>query len=374
MPLDPTAVPPFERNRDGGHFIGEEMPNDETLWWDPNRTASYNCLFNFIVGMRGAGKTYGALKRNVAKFLKSPKHKRWQFMYVRRLKTELKDLTTAQHGRLFDAVCREFPDHELTARGNVLFCDGEVMGYGMPLSTSSILKSQAFPLVREMIFDEFIIDNTRTYHYLPDEVRKFMDAYETIARPGNDPDRPDVRVWFLSNAVTVSNPYFAEFNLRPPANGDIQRFGATKDMLVQTVANPQLAKAKKGTRFGQMMVDSRYESYAYDNEWLLDDETFVERKTARAKYWLSLRCRNAWYGIWYDALQGLYYVSSNVNQEYPIQISATLDDQMPNTMLLKGRSNAFFDRLRRAYENGWVRYESIRIKNMMVSDVFRRCY
>ena len=351
------------------------MPNDnESMWWDPNRTASYNALFNFIVGMRGAGKTYGCLMRQINRFLKSPKSHRWHFMYIRRMKTELKDLTTAQHGRLFDAVQVEFPDHELKASGNVLTCDDEVMGYGMPLSTSTILKSQAFPLVREIIFDEFIIDNTRTYHYLPDEVRKFQDAYETIARPGNNPDRPEVRVWFLSNAVTISNPYFAEYGLRPPVNGDIQRFGPTRDMLVQSVTNPRLAEAKKSTRFGKIISGTTYAAYAYDNEWLLDDETFVEQKTQRATYWMSLRCRDTWFGIWFDALQGIYYVSKNYNPQHPVQVSATTDDMMPNTMLLRGRSNAFFTRLRIAYENGWIRYESVKIKSMIQNDVFRRCY
>lgn len=350
------------------------MTDTSSLYWNPGRTASYNCLFNFIVGSRGAGKTYGILKRGITRFLKSPKGSRAQFVYMRRLKTELKGLTTATNGRLFDAVAGEFTGHDLKAKGNVLTCDGEVMGYGVALSTASTLKSDAYPNVREIYFDEFIIDNTRTYHYLPDEVRKFQDAYETIARPGNNPDRPDTIAWFLSNAVTISNPYFAEYGLRPPVNSDIQRFGPTRDILVQSVANPELAAVKKGTRFGQMLAGSRYESYAYDNEWLLDDTSFVERKTQRSKYWLSLRCKSKWYGIWFDSLQGLYYVSDNVNMDYPVQISATLDDQMPNTMVLKGRTNAFFNRLRSAYDNGWIRYESIKIKNMMINDVFRRCF
>ena len=350
------------------------MTETETMWWDPTRTASYNCLFNFIVGSRGAGKTYGILKRGITRFLKSPKSNRAQFVYLRRLKTELKGLTTQQHGRLFDAVHVEFPDHELRAKGNVLWCDDEVMGFGIALSTASILKSDAYPQVREIYFDEFIIDNTRTYHYLPDEVRKFQDAYETIARPGNDPTRPDTIAWFLSNAVTISNPYFAEYNLRPPQNGDIQRFGPSRDMLVQSVANPRLAEVKKGTRFGRLLEGSHYEAYAYENQWLMDDDTFVERKTKRATYWLSLRCRDSWYGIWYDSLQGLYYISANANREYPLQVSATTDDHMPNTQLLHGRSNAFFNRLRTAYENGWIRYESVKIKNMIQQEVFRRCY
>ena len=30
-------------------------------YWDIPRTVSHNCLFNFILGIRGAGKTYGLL-------------------------------------------------------------------------------------------------------------------------------------------------------------------------------------------------------------------------------------------------------------------------------------------------------------------------
>ena len=227
------------------------MEDLTALYWDPNRTASYNALFNFIVGSRGAGKTYGILKRGISRFLKSPKSRRSQFIYMRRMKTELKDLTTANHGTLFDAVAAEFPDHELVARGNVLTCDGEVMGYGMALSTSSIKKSVAYPQVREIYFDEFIIDNTRTYHYLPDEVRKFQDAYETIARPGNDPERPDTIAWFLSNAVTISNPYFAEYGLRPPVNGtssDSGRRGTFSCKAWPTLSWPRSRRAPESGR------------------------------------------------------------------------------------------------------------------------------
>ncbi|MBR5776172.1 MAG: phage DNA encapsidation protein, partial [Bacteroidaceae bacterium] len=79
-------------------LIGGGNMSEKNLWWNPQRTASYNCLFNFIVGNRGAGKTYGALKRNIDKFLRSPKHDRHQFVYMRRLKEELKKLTTSQNG------------------------------------------------------------------------------------------------------------------------------------------------------------------------------------------------------------------------------------------------------------------------------------
>ena len=342
------------------------------MWWNPNRTASYNCLFNFIIGMRGAGKTYGFLKRNISRFLKSPATKPHQFVYMRRLKEELKKLTTAQNGRLFDAVAKEFPDHILRAEGDTLYVEGtkgyntknsRICGYGIALSTSSKLKSDAFPHVREIGFDEFIIDNTRTYHYLPDEVRKFLDAYETIARPGNDPNRPDTIVWFLSNAVTINNPYFAEFKLSPPMNGDIQRFGKAKDMLVQNVVNNTLSERKKSTRFGQMISGSHYEEYAYENQWLMDDERFVEKKTQRCSYYLSLRYRDEWLGIWYDPLQMLFYVSHDYDPQYPVQYSATTDDHQPNTLLFRrSRSQSYIRTLLDAYDAGAVRYESVKLK------------
>lgn len=347
---------------------------DDRLYWNPERVVSHNCLYNFIIGPRGTGKTYGALKRGIKRFLKSPEEHPSQFMYVRRIKTELKKLTTSNHGRLFDAVAKEFPAHKLEAKGDVLYCDDRVMGYAVALSTASVLKSDSFPYVTEIIFDEFIIDNTRVYHYLPDEVRKFQDLYETVARPGSDPNRADVRVWFLSNAVTVNNPYFLEFHLAPPYNGDIQKFGTTKDMLVQNVRTPSIIEQKKATRFGQMIKGSSYEDYAYDNNWLLDDETFIDNKSVRARYFLSLRYKGTWLGVWFDRLQQLYYISFDYDPSFPIMYSATTDDHLPNTLLFKHvRQNVYIKALLDAYECGAVRYEAQKLKAWF-RDIMRMCY
>lgn len=339
-----------------------------SIWWDIKRTISYNCLFNFIIGNRGAGKTYGALKNCIEDYLKTrnsdyPK----QFLYVRRNKTELEKLTIARGGRLFQAVQREFKDHTLKAESNVLYCDGEVMGYAQPLSTASILKSDSFPYVATIIFDEFIIDNTGTYHYLKDEVRKFLDLYETVAR------MRDVRVFFLSNAVSVANPYFDYFHLDKPFNGDIQKFGATKDILVQNVAGAALISMKKETRFGKLIDGSEYGDYAIDNKWLLDNTDFIEQKTQRSIYYLTLRYKDTDLGIWFDPVQWLYYVSLNVDKQCEKYYSVTTDDHKPNVMLLKSaRKLNFMKSLLDAYQSGAVRYESIKLKSWF-RDIMRMC-
>lgn len=327
------------------------------VYWDITKPLSYNCLWNFIIGMRGGGKTYGSLKWCIEQHLKyRSKGKSWQFLYVRRMKTELDKLTVMRGGRLFNAVKNEFPDHELKAESNILHCDDEVCGYAQPLSTASILKSDSFPDVWCIVFDEFIIDNRGTYHYLKDEVTKFLDLFETVARGRN------VKVFFLSNAVSVTNPYFDFFHLDKPYNGDIQRFG--NEILVQNFVSTELSRIKKESRFGNIIKGTEYAEYAYDNEWLMDNDDFIEHKTRRSEYYLTLRYKDSWLGIWFDSVQWIYYISSDVDLQFPLKYSVTTDDHKPNIMLFSaGRKLTWLKNLMNAYQKGAVRYENIKLKN-----------
>ena len=334
---------------------------DSSMFWDILKTLSYNCLFNFIISLRGGGKTYGCLKYCIQKYLKEKKNGRtWQFVYVRRQENELKKLTISRGGRLFDAVKREFPDHVLKAESNTLYCDGEVCGYAIQLSNAFTQKSDTFPNVQMIIFDEFIA--IKQSSYLPDEVTKFLELYETIARPGTD--HPEVRVFFLGNAVTQTNPYFEYFYLERPYEGQYKRFGTNKDILVQDVDVPELQKEKHNSRFGQLINGTEYASYAIDNEWLEDNTDFIKKKTKDCEYRMSIRYNGAWLGVWYDDLDWMYYISADVDLQYPVKYSATTDDHKPNVMLIKNakRMNSF-KHLTDAYNMGAIRYESIKLKS-----------
>lgn len=329
-------------------------------FWDIGRTLSHNCLFNFIISLRGGGKTYGCLKFCIKKHLEEKRNGRnWQFIYVRRQENELKKLTISRGGRLFAAVQKEFPDHILKAESNTLYCDGEVCGYAVQLSNAFTQKSDVFPNVQMIIFDEFIA--IKRSSYLNDEVTKFLELYETIARPGTD--HPVVKVFFLGNAVTQTNPYFEYFYLERPYEGQFKKFGATKDILVQDVSVPELQEDKHRSRFGQLINGTEYASYAIDNEWLDDDTDFVKKKTKDCEYRMSIRYNGTWIGIWYDPLDWIYYISMDVDLQHPNKFSATTDDHKPNVMLIKTakRMNSF-KHLMDAYNNGAIRYESIKLK------------
>lgn len=97
------------------------------------------------------GKTYGATKFVVNQFLK----KNEEFAYIRRYKPELKQAVP----NFFDAVNNnnEFKEH-LYTKNNKFYCDDEIFGYAMTLATSQDLKSANFSKVKNIIFDEFIIE------------------------------------------------------------------------------------------------------------------------------------------------------------------------------------------------------------------------
>lgn len=330
-------------------------------YWDIRKTLSYNCLFNFIISLRGGGKTYGTLKYCVDKHIKEKKQGRlWQFVYVRRQENELKKLTISRGGRLFNDIRKEFPGHILKAESNVLYCDGEECGYAIQLSNAFTQKSDPHPNVQMIIFDEFIA--VKQSSYLNDEVTKFLELYESIARPGTD--HPVVRVFFLGNAVTQMNPYFDYFRLERPYAGEFKRFGSTNDILVQDVDVPELQEDKHRSRFGQLIQGTEYASYSIDNEWLEDNTDFIQKKTKDCEYRMSIRYNNQWIGIWFDTIDWIYYISMDVDLQNPNKYSATTQDHKPNVMLIKNAKRmASFKHLIDCYNMGAIRYESIKLKN-----------
>lgn len=319
------------------------------MFYDINKTLTYNALFNFIVSQRGLGKTFGFKEWSIRDFIRSGN----QFMYVRRYKDELLD-----SDKFFANVAYKFPDHDFSVDGHEFIIDHKVAGYALALSTSIIKKSTSYPDVNKIGFDEFIIDKSN-YHYLADEVVKFLELYETVARL-----RDDVRVFFLSNAITQVNPYFMHFNIRLPRKGStIWRKG---DLLLEMPVDEDFSAAKKATRFGKLIAGSAYAAYAIDNQFLRDTDTFLEHKSEKSQYSFTFIYKSDKFGVWMDWSVGKYFVSRNVDPSCRMVYAMTLEDHSPNTMLLSRAQRAilikpFIDN----YRLGNVYCEDIKIKGVV---------
>lgn len=323
------------------------------MFYNPHDMLTRNALFNFVIGNRGGGKTHFFKKWGVTSYLKTGK----QFIYLRRYKSEIDDMSN-----FFMDIQEYFPDHELTVKGKKLYCDGKVCGYLVALSNALVKKSVNYKEVDKIGFDEFVIDKG-ALRYLQNEVVKFLEFYETVARL-----RDDVRVMFLSNAVSVVNPYFLYWNLRPDPK---KRFTVKGHLLVEFVRNDEFVDAKYKTRFGQIIKGTEYGDYAIENEFLVDNNHFIEKRTQDSKFVCSITYLSHKYGFWVDYKEGRFYVSDKVDPSSKHTYAITDSDHQPNTMLIKNKKRAvYIDRFIQAYEGGYCYFENQTIKNQCI-EIFK---
>ena len=238
-------------------------------------------------------------------------------------------------------------------------CDDEIMGFGMTLSTASQLKSKEFPNVKNLIYDEFIIDKG-CYRYLQNEVEQFLDMVETIAR------LRDVRVLFLGNAISITNPYFTYFNLTLPYNSDIKTF-KNGLILVNYIKNMEYREVKHKSKFGQIIDGTAYSRYAIDNEFLRDSKSFVKKKSQKAQHYFIFKYQNQTYGVWNDWSEGEIYFSKDYDPNCPITFSVTSEDHDEQSIMLKLRSSIFFKSVMEHYRLGKLFFESQSIKNNVIT-------
>lgn len=316
------------------------------MWYDIGRMLSYNKIFNFVIGNRGGGKTFNAKKWCINDYKKNGKH----FVWVRRYKTEFKRRT-----QFFDDVSSLYPDDTFQVKGTKCYINGEEFGTFITLSTSTTEKSNPYPLVNKIIFDEFIIDKG-SLRYLPNEVDVFLELYETISRL-----RDDVRAVFLGNAISLVNPYFLYFKIKPDLR---KRFNSYEHLIVELYKNQEYIEAKKNTRFGKMIAETKYGEYAIDNDFLRDDYTFIEPFPPNCKFYCVVKYKGRFFGLWNHLESGCIHVNYRFDPYTDNKFSLTKDDNEPDW---KGigiiKRTKCLDRVVLMFETGNVRFESIEIKS-----------
>lgn len=161
--------------------------------------------FNFIVGGRGTGKTYGALKYALQSGRK--------FMLMRRTQTQT-DLINKAEFSPFKPVCAdlriEIDTKPLSKYNSVFLKDENVLGYTCALSTLSNMRGFSFD-GDLLIYDEFIPEKHE--RLMKGEGSAFLNAYETMNRNRELQGRKPMQALLLANAFDIANPIFMELGL-----------------------------------------------------------------------------------------------------------------------------------------------------------------
>lgn len=308
---------------------------------------SYNRVLNFVIGARGIGKSYSMKEHPIRRFIKYGE----QMIYVRRYKPELKKL-----GNYFADVQDKFPDHDFKVKGRELYIDNKLFGWAIPLSTWQSEKSNAYPNVCTIVFDEFIREKDNS-GYIPNEVNALLNLMDTVFR-----NRENVRCVCLSNAVSVVNPYFIYFNILPDIS---KRFNAYRSILVEIPDSHDFSEMRRQTRFGSLIDGTDYADMSLDNEFVNDSDVFIEKRSKQSLYQFSVVYKGLTMGIWVDVDEGLMYLSGDHDPSSKKVFALVTEDLKENTMLLdRWKDNYYLFKMVRAFKRGWLRFDNQMIRTM----------
>ena len=323
------------------------MVKDTSLYYDPQKCLTYNRILNFIIGARGIGKSYGWKKHPIKRFLKNGE----QLIYVRRYKTELR-----KFANYFDDIKKDFPDHTFKIKGREMYIDGKLFGWAIPLSAWQSEKSNAYPNVSTIVFDEFIREKDNS-GYLPNEVEALLNLMDTVFR-----DRDNVRCICLSNAVSVVNPYFLYFNLLPDVK---KRFNAYKDILVEIPDSKDFSQERRKTRFGSLIDGTEYGDMSLDNEFVNDSTVFIDRRSKESRYVFSVIYNGMTIGIWVDQEAGVLHMSADHDPASKKVFALTAKDLSENALMMATwKHNYYLKKLVDAFLQGCLRFDNQVMRNV----------
>lgn len=330
-----------------------------SMYYDYDKLLSRNgWIIAFVIGERGLGKTFGAKVAMLKRFLKTGE----QFMYVRRYKTELdSSLATfwndLQNNGFFEDLELKVVKSKLLTK---FLCNGKVCGYAVPLSTSNILKSTAFPKVTTIIFDEYLLASGGTYRYLKNEVNMLLDLIETVFR------LRDGKVIMLGNALNVyASPYFAYWDLDLPYGSEFKSYqdGA---ILVHYARNDEYRAAKKQSRFGKLIENTDYGRMAIDNVDISMNHMFIAKKPEKATFTALLIINGNKIGVWIGR-DGYLYLSDKYDPNTSLKFAFDFNDHTDSTIFNNFRQNMHMHACVEAYKHGWLRFENEKVKSNAIS-------
>lgn len=311
--------------------------------------------FNFLLGNRGIGKSFYWKRRCIKSYLDNKR----QFIYVRRYKSDIDKVIN----NLFDDVLIKFPETTILVDKNKFIINGETAGYAISVSEFIKYKSSNFQDVDLIMFDEFLPEDGK---YLggknnPNlEPELCLNFYQTVARGYNRPIRDEVIFLFISNSVTINNPYFYFYNIDKKLSFDT-KFLRGEGYNVEINRNESISKEIENSKFGSLIKGTKYAEYALGNEFYLDTNDFIKKIPGNKDYLLTIRYDNMVFGIW-RATKGFYYITTKYDNNCKNIFTLNSKDHNETSVLITKLNNYVLKELVSSYSLGYVYFENQRCK------------
>lgn len=171
-----------------------------------DKILKFNCQYNFIYGGRASGKSYAMAEHLLDDYLKNGH----EFVRLLRSYSYAKGIEN-----YFAEVISNNPDKyegiEVTFDRMNYYINGSPFGHCISLTTEQTTKSNQYPLVYNLLFEEFVAASVYDYADCSPEIElaHFKSVLSTVFR------HREGKVWLVGNNMAVSNPYFDYFKIEP---------------------------------------------------------------------------------------------------------------------------------------------------------------
>lgn len=286
-------------------------------YYDGREVRSKNADYTLVVGMRSNGKSYDFLGFCADEFIVHSK----QFVYIR--KSELETRTNRVNRAMANMevyIRRKYGDFwRVRAYSGMIqmFTDGEkdyqTMGYVMNNSTWQSYKSNSYPNVSYILFDEFTAKQD-AFSQLSgeDEVESFFQNVSTVVR-----NRTDVRIFMLGNTVSRETPFFKAFKIDAYRlkKGTITTYETDTGLKIAIEYCKDSEVASKSSKFftfakaSKMITSGEWEVEPFRTEW--QNNSWKEMVKWRSfQYWFKITRDN----------NENYFIGISRKREHPIII------------------------------------------------------
>lgn len=318
---------------------------------------------------RSAGKTtFFQIRTQIEDFLE----KGAQFLVITRNKAELADPET-----MFEfAIDKYFPDILMTSKWYVskvvmgIYIDNKIAGFGICLKDAVKLKkySAIFARIENAVFDELQPDDGK---YLRNEYDLMTSIIKTVSR-GNGKQSRYIRWIFLSNNISIMNPYFLNmeiykqipdnFHLEPGeefyirGDGYVAEFTYNQSAAQEMEENPAIRAFKSS-------INNRIGVTA---DFMISTNAFIAPKmSGKMDYIYTLKYKGTFYGVRRHQKTNYVYITHTYDPYYKLVIA--LSDTDHDELTVQLRDNTFYMAvIRDGYSSGKLRFSNLEVKNAII--------
>lgn len=269
-----------------------------------------NYPFCFVVGARGTGKTYGALQY-------AYQHPDQRFILMRRTQDQA-DIIGRDETCPFKAVTEDLEAEAVKCDKVVktvtgYYLAGDLIGYGVGLTTFANIRGVDFRDVQVIYYDEFIKE--RHQRKITAEGMAFLNMVETVNRNRELQGRPPVKVVCMANSDDIANPLFIELGLVTTAEKMLKKgqevyTDPKRGIYLAILKHSRISQQKENTALYKLVnQQSDFFKMAISNDFNIDDDIVIKSRPLIEyvpKYQIGECC------IYKHKSGSGYYVSSHI--------------------------------------------------------------